>query len=191
MERALLFWTALGVAEPELNGSPVSDDVLAPGWTSYRDRLVHETVDVTALVREGENVLGASVAGGWYTEKYGFFNFAARLYGTQPSFLGQLRVTYADGTTATIAATGDGWTAFGDGPIVDSGIYPGETQDLRRRAVPGWSAPAGASTGSEPTPAGRPSASAPPRSPSTRTCRSPRRGSRRRCAASRPSRSPR
>ena len=149
VDRALLFWTALGVAEPELNGSSVSDDVLAPGWTSYRDRLVHETVDVTALVREGENVLGASVAGGWYTEKYGFFDFTDRLYGTQPSFLGQLRVTYADGTTETIAATGDGWTAFGDGPIVDSGIYPGETQDLRL-AQPGWSEPGGAIAGWSP-----------------------------------------
>ncbi|MBN9212115.1 MAG: alpha-L-rhamnosidase N-terminal domain-containing protein, partial [Microbacterium sp.] len=50
VRRALLFWTALGAAEPEINGTPVSDDVLSPGWTSYRDRLVHETVDVTTLL---------------------------------------------------------------------------------------------------------------------------------------------
>lgn len=138
VRRATLFWTALGVAEPEVNGEAVSDDVLSPGWTSYRDRLVHETVDVTSLVREGENVLGATIAGAWYTEKYGFFDFAARLYGTQPSFLAQLRVTYDDGTVATLAATGDGWSARGDGPVVDSGIYAGEHQDLRL-AVPEWS----------------------------------------------------
>ena len=82
---ATLFYTALGVAEPELNGTPVDHDVLAPGWTSYRDRLVHETVDVTALLREGENVLGATIAGAWYTEKYGFFQFADRVYGDQPT----------------------------------------------------------------------------------------------------------
>ena len=140
VRRATLFWTALGAAEPELNGAPVADDVLSPGWTSYRDRLVHETVDVTALIHEGENVLGATIAGAWYTEKYGFFDFAARLYGTQPSFLAQLRVTYADGAVETLAATGDGWHSFGDGPVVDSGIYPGEHQDLRL-AVPGWSTP--------------------------------------------------
>lgn len=132
VQRALLFWTALGVAEPELNGMTVSDDVLSPGWTAYRDRLVHETVDVTALVREGENVLGASIAGAWYTEKYGFFDFARRLYGTQPSFLAQLRVTYADGGVETLAPTGAGWAASGGGPVVDSGIYAGEHQDLRR-----------------------------------------------------------
>lgn len=130
--RALLFWTALGVAEPEVNGTAVSEDVLSPGWTTYRDRLVHETVDVTALVQEGENVLSATLAGAWYTEKYGFFAFADRLYGTQPSFLAQLRVTFDDGTTTTVAATGDGWEAAADGPVVDSGIYAGEHQDLRR-----------------------------------------------------------
>lgn len=140
VERAVLFWTALGVAEPELNGAPVSDDVLSPGWTAYRDRLVHETVDVTGLVREGENVLGAAIAGAWYTEKYGFFTFTNRLYGTQPSFLAQLRITYSDGSTETVAATGDNWTATGDGPVVDSGIYAGEHQDLRHE-IPGWSSP--------------------------------------------------
>lgn len=130
--RALLLWTALGVAEPAVNGSPVSDDVLSPGWTAYRDRLVHESVDVTALLRTGENTLSATVAGAWYTEKYGFFVFADRVYGTQPSFLAQLRVTYADGTVETLAATGAGWEAAGDGPVVASGIYAGEEQDLRR-----------------------------------------------------------
>ncbi len=99
---------------------------------------MHETVDVTALVHEGENVLGATIAGAWYTEKFGFFTFTNRLYGTQPSFLAQLRVTYADGTAETLAATGDGWAASGDGPVVDSGIYPGEHQDLRR-TLDGWS----------------------------------------------------
>ncbi|MFE5409018.1 family 78 glycoside hydrolase catalytic domain [Microbacterium sp. NPDC056569] len=138
--RALLFWTALGVAEPEINGEAVSDDVLSPGWTAYRDRLVHETVDVTRLLREGDNVLGATIAGAWYTEKYGFFTFTNRLYGTQPSLLAQLRVEYDDGSVETVAATGDGWRASGDGPVVDSGIYPGEHQDLRR-AIPGWSTP--------------------------------------------------
>ncbi|SFS14933.1 alpha-L-rhamnosidase [Microbacterium sp. cf046] len=136
--RATLYWTALGVAEPEVNGAAVSDDVLAPGWTSYRDRLVHETVDVTALVRPGENVLGATVAGAWYTEKYGFYVFADRVYGDQPSFLAQLRLEFADGAVQTIA-TGPDWRADGDGPVVDSGIYAGEHQDLRRTDA-GWSA---------------------------------------------------
>ncbi|WP_431795056.1 family 78 glycoside hydrolase catalytic domain [Microbacterium enclense] len=129
---ALLFWTALGVAEPEINGTPVSDDVLSPGWTAYRDRLVHETVDVTALLTLGDNVLGATLAGAWHTEKFGFFTFTDRVYGDQPSFLAQLRVTYDDGTTETLAPTGPEWEASPDGPVRASGIYAGEEQDLRR-----------------------------------------------------------
>ena len=132
VQRATLFWTALGAAEPQLNGTAVSADVLSPGWTAYRDRLIHETVDVTPLIRPGVNELSATVAGAWYTEKYGFYTFTDRLYGTQPSLLAQLRVTYDDGTTETLAATDEMWEAAGDGPVVDSGIYPGEHQDLRR-----------------------------------------------------------
>ncbi|NYD67587.1 family 78 glycoside hydrolase catalytic domain [Agromyces atrinae] len=130
-------WTALGVAEPEVNGMPIDDSVLSPGWTSYRDRLVHESVDVTDLVVQGENVVGATLAGAWYTEKYGFFAFAERVYGDQPAFLGQLVIDYADGSSETIA-TDDAWSATGDFDVVDSGIYAGEHQDARR-AVEGWS----------------------------------------------------
>ena len=50
--RARLHATAHGVYEAALNGRPVGDDVLAPGWTSYRHRLRYSTHDVTALVRE-------------------------------------------------------------------------------------------------------------------------------------------
>ncbi|MDQ0577635.1 alpha-L-rhamnosidase [Agromyces albus] len=143
VRRATLFYTVLGVAEPELNGIRVDGDVLAPGWSSYRDRLVHETVDVTALVRDGENVLGATLAGGWYTEQYGFFQFADRVYGDQPSLLAQLHVEYADGRSQVVATgDGNGWRALGESTVVDSGIYAGEHADLRRAAaVEGWSAP--------------------------------------------------
>jgi len=139
LRRARLFWTALGVAAPTVNGAVVDDTVLAPGWTSYRQRLVHETVDVTALVRDGENVLAAGLAGCWYTEQYGFFVFAKRIYGEQPRLLAQLELEFEDGTTSTIA-TGPGWRAHGEGPTVDSGLYAGERFDARR-TITGWDEP--------------------------------------------------
>ena len=51
--RARLYATAQGVYEAELNGAVVGDQVLAPGWTSYRHRLRYQTHDVTGLLREG------------------------------------------------------------------------------------------------------------------------------------------
>ncbi|MFE5407590.1 family 78 glycoside hydrolase catalytic domain [Microbacterium sp. NPDC056569] len=136
---ATLHWTALGVVDASLNGSLVDDLVLTPGWTSYHERLVYETAHVTALLRAGENALGLSLAGGWYTEEYHVLTAPKRFYGDQPRALAQLRIEFEDGSVRTVA-TGDGWRASGDGPIVASGIYAGEQVDARH-GVPGWNAP--------------------------------------------------
>lgn len=143
--RALLRWTALGAAELRINGTSVDDTVLSPGWTAYRDRLVHETVDVTALLRVGDNTIAAELAGAWYTEEYGFFTFTERVYGEQPVLAVQLNLEFADGERRTIVSDGE-WLARGDGPLVDSGIYAGERIDLRR-ALPGWDSPGADRTG--------------------------------------------
>ena len=129
---AMLYATARGVYQAQLNGQEVDDQVLKPGWTSYQFRLIHESTDVTALVTEGANVIGASVAGGWYTENFGFQGLAKPFYGTYPSFAAQLHVTYEDGTSEVIA-TDETWRASPDGPIRSSGIYAGEAYDARRR----------------------------------------------------------
>src|SRR3954452_6055656 len=63
---ARLYASALGIYELELNGERVGDHVLAPGWTSYHHHLRYDTFDVTALLREGANVLGGVVGDGWY-----------------------------------------------------------------------------------------------------------------------------
>jgi alpha-L-rhamnosidase len=137
LRRARLFFTAFGAADFEINGTPVDAGVLAPGWTSYRDRLVHETIDITGLVTPGDNAIGARLAGAWFTEKYGFHGFQQRVYGDQPSLSGHLDLEYEDGTRQ-IVPTDATWRATGGGPITDSGIYAGEHHDLRR-SQPGWS----------------------------------------------------
>ena len=55
-----------------LNGARVGDAVLAPGWTDYRTRIEYQRYDVTDLLREGENVLGAILGDGWYAGYVGF-----------------------------------------------------------------------------------------------------------------------
>ena len=66
VKSARLYATALGAYEMFLNGKRVGDQVLAPGWTDYRERVVYQTYDVTALVAEGKNAIGALLAPGWY-----------------------------------------------------------------------------------------------------------------------------
>ncbi|MFJ6158612.1 family 78 glycoside hydrolase catalytic domain [Pseudarthrobacter sp. NPDC092184] len=139
LAKATLFATAHGVYQAEINGSEVDDQVLKPGWTAYADRLNHETTDVTALLVPGANAIGVWLAGGWFTEKYGFHGFAQPFYGEQPEAKVELRLEYADGTQQTVA-TGPGWRAFTGGPLVSSGIYAGESFDARRSEA-GWSEP--------------------------------------------------
>jgi alpha-L-rhamnosidase len=137
--RATLAATALGVYQAHVNGQPVDDQILKPGWTPYRSRLVHETTDVTHLVREGENVIAIDLAGGWYTERYGFHGAETVVYGEQPFVALQVRLDYEDGTAATVA-TGPQWRASADGPRTASSIYQGEDYDARRELV-GWAEP--------------------------------------------------
>ena len=81
---ARLYATAHGVFEAELNGLRVGDDELSPGWTSYDARLRYRTHDVTDLLAEGDNVLGAWLGDGWYRGRLGFNGGYHDLYGDRP-----------------------------------------------------------------------------------------------------------
>jgi len=137
--RATLYASAHGVYQVEINGQDVDDAVLKPGWTAYQHRLVHEATDVTGLLRSGANAVGVRLAGGWWTERYGFHGAARPFYGEQPAVAVQLHVELVDGTTRVLT-TGPGWRGSATGVVVASGIYAGERIDARR-AVPGWSRP--------------------------------------------------
>ncbi|MFD8307341.1 family 78 glycoside hydrolase catalytic domain [Streptomyces sp. NPDC059690] len=135
---ARLYITAYGVYEAEINGSRVGDHVLAPGWTSYHHRLRYQTFDVTTLLREGDNAIGALLGEGWYTGRLGFGGGRRNLYGDRRALLAQLEVTHPDGTVTTIV-TDETWRAT-TGPVLRSEIYDGEAYDARL-ARPGWSEP--------------------------------------------------
>ncbi len=117
-----------------LNGQRVGDAVLTPGWTSYDHRLQYQTYDVTGLVRQGENVVGALLGDGWYRGYMGFTG-ERNLYGNRLALLLQLHLTYADGRVEVIGSDGQ-WRAA-RGPIQMSDIYMGETYDARQEK-PGW-----------------------------------------------------
>ena len=53
VERATLFISGLGEAETFINGRPVTQAVLTPGWTDYRKTVLYDTYDVTSLLHSG------------------------------------------------------------------------------------------------------------------------------------------
>lgn len=136
--KARLYVTALGVYEAHLNGAVVGDHVLAPGWTSYHHRLRYQTFDVTGLLREGRNAIGAILGDGWYRGRLGFGGGRRNVYGDRLALLAQLEIECVDGTTQRIV-TDTTWRAA-TGPILSSSLYDGESYDARRER-PGWSMP--------------------------------------------------
>jgi alpha-L-rhamnosidase len=138
LAKARLYITALGVYEARINGLPVGDHVLEPGWTSYNHRLQYQTFDVTPLLREGRNAIGAMLGDGWYRGRLGYGGGRGNIYGNRLALLAQLELTYADGTNERIV-TDETWRAE-TGPILSSDIYDGETYDARLER-PGWSTP--------------------------------------------------
>jgi len=138
IRRARLYVTALGLYEVALNGHTVGDHVMAPGWTSYRHRLRYQTFDVTGLLHEGANAIGAMLGEGWFRGRMGFGGAKPAIYGDRIALIAQLEVEYADGTTECLA-TDETWCAS-RGPILANDIYDGEEYDARLEQ-PGWSGP--------------------------------------------------
>jgi len=134
--RARLYVTSLGVYEVQLNGMVVGDHVLAPGWTSYHNRLRYQTFDVTNLLRKGLNAICAILGDGWYRGRFGFDGGRRNIYGDRLALLVQLEIDYTDGTTVRIC-TDETWRAA-TGPMLASDLYDGETYDARLER-PGWS----------------------------------------------------
>lgn len=133
---ARLYATALGLYECSLNGERVGTDRLAPGWTDYKTRIQYQVYEVTGQLQQGANVWGAILGDGWYCGHIGWRERQA--YGDRPKFLGQLVVTYADGTTETIT-TGTDWE-WRFGPILENDLLMGESYDARLE-MPNWDAP--------------------------------------------------
>lgn len=134
--RARLYVSALGVYEVECNGRRVGDHVLAPGWSSYDHRLRYQTYDLTDLLLQGENAIGAVLADGW--ARGNLIETRAR-YTDRLALIAQLEVTYTDGRRLTVATDAD-WKTTATGPIRAADIYNGETYDARRD-LEGWSMP--------------------------------------------------
>lgn len=62
---ATLRITGLGLYDAYLNGHPVCDHRLEPGWTDPTKRLHVRSHDVSDLIRDGANVLEVMLADGW------------------------------------------------------------------------------------------------------------------------------
>ena len=89
--------------------------------------------DIKDLLKKGENVIGAILGNGFYNAPINW----TQSYGS-PRFLGQIYITYTDGTEEVIVSD-QSWKAS-KSPIVMDLVYDGEHYDARLEQ-PGWCSP--------------------------------------------------
>ena len=136
VQSARLYVTALGLYECSINGQVVGDDVFAPGWTDYAQRIQYQVYDVADLLTDGANVLGAVLGDGWAAGHVGLRS--RQIYVDQPQFLAQLEITLADGNRIVVCS--DGQWRHQYGPLLESDMLMGEAYDARLELT-GWDRP--------------------------------------------------
>ena len=136
LRSAVLKITALGVVVPSLNGVRVGDEILAPGWTSYANRVLISSHDVSDLVRVGPNALGAVVGEGWAVGPLSW-ELTRAIWADRPALWVRLELTYDD---RTVVVGSDESFRIGSGAVRENGIYAGENYDARLEPA-GWDSP--------------------------------------------------
>lgn len=131
---ARIYATAAGLYELYVNGERVGDELMAPGWTSYGQRLQYQTYDVTDALQAGVNALGIALGNGWYKSELAWENNRC-LYGDRRAALLQLHIRLADGSEQVVV-TDPSWKTS-TGGIRFSEIYHGEVYDARLEPA-GW-----------------------------------------------------
>lgn len=140
----------LGFFEFYVNGTKVSDDVMVPNVTLYARRpglennyislpdnfreyrVMYLAYDIKSLLKKGDNAMGAILGNGFYNAPMNW----THSYGS-PRFIGQVHITYADGTEDVIVSD-QTWKASKSAIVMDL-VYDGEHYDARLEQ-PGWSA---------------------------------------------------
>lgn len=148
VQSAKAFVSGLGYFEFYVNGRKVGDDVLSPNQTNYGKReglderaipiddkfrayrVLYLSHDITTMLNQGENVIGALVGNGFYNPVINW----TKAYGS-PRFIGQIQITYEDGTQEII--TSDGTWEAKQSPVVLNGVYAGEVYDGRKE-IKNW-----------------------------------------------------
>ncbi|RYY54528.1 MAG: alpha-rhamnosidase [Chitinophagaceae bacterium] len=140
---ATAYISGVGLYELYLNGKKAGEDVLAPTVAEYNKRVFYNTIDVTSLVKDGQNAVGVILGNGRY---FGMRNYHGQpdpltqipqvTYGL-PRLLLQLRLTYNDGSSAVIVSD-ESWKVSDQGPIFANSEFDGEDYDARRE-FSGWS----------------------------------------------------
>ncbi|HEY4293183.1 family 78 glycoside hydrolase catalytic domain [Luteibacter sp.] len=133
--RAMLYVAAGGYANLSMDGKPVNDAVLSPGFTDYDKRL--EVVATEVKPGPGEHVLGAELGRGFYgLTNRNVWHWERAPWHGRPRMRVLLRMRYEDGRTQDVVSDAS-WQVT-DGPTRRDDLYGGETFDARQATPRDW-----------------------------------------------------
>ena len=135
VKSARLAITGLGLYEAYVNGRKAGDEFLTPFCNDYNHWIQFQTYDVTDLLHEGDNALGAVLGNGWFMGRFGFVRDMDRLYGDTQEWIAELTIELADG--GLIRVSSDESFLAHESPYLSNSIYDGEVYD-NRKEVPGF-----------------------------------------------------
>ena len=130
LKSAKIYAAARGVYDLFVNGERVNESFYNPGFTDYHMRIMYQTYDVTDRIKNGENIIGATIGSGYYSGFIGYIR-NPMIYGTQSSFLAKIVLTYENGDIKTIV-TDDSWKFTDCGAVIYDDYLNGEFYDARR-----------------------------------------------------------
>lgn len=136
---ARVYICGLGYFELYVNGQKVGDDVINPPFTVFDKTCLYCTYDITAMLKKGENVIGAVLGNGMYFVEYkNAWDFEKAPWKDNPKMLLQAEIKLTGGKSVTVK-TGSDWKTS-TGPITSDSLYVGETYDARLE-MPDWNSP--------------------------------------------------
>ena len=137
---ARIYTSGLGIYEVFINGKRVGTpdesgnityDEFKPGWTDYTHTVFYSTYDVKDWLKQGNNVLSATVAPGWWQGAISFGKYGNPDLG----FIAKLVINFSDGSSEVIVTNPQTWKYTFDGPVRQSDIYHGEVYDARKESA--------------------------------------------------------
>ncbi|KAJ5771634.1 Alpha-L-rhamnosidase [Penicillium odoratum] len=130
--KARLYALGLGMQSISLNGEPVTDEVLAPGYSNFNKTLLYTTYDITQALKKGSNFIRVELGRGeWDTQSALGGRYMKYTAAAKPLILlAQLEYTCSNGTIKVVASD-DTWVTSVSGPTLESAWYGGEEYDAR------------------------------------------------------------
>jgi len=129
VKSAMLYVSGLGNSYCYLNGEQIGEDVFGPLPTLYDASVPYLMYDVTDMVTNGNNVIGAAIGNGRFfgPRKGDDYNTNTLRFG-DPCLLAKLVIKFEDGREYNIV-TDTNWKATDKGPVTRNNEYDGEHYD--------------------------------------------------------------